>query len=99
MTFEDVKRETSRWLAQKDTVSGFITDLRKMESIPSTGEQKQLEEWRKQNESGKPHAMLGRTNALGALITIYIRFTKARDTRYFMNPDTAIAWVKNFGRR
>ena len=96
MAFEDVKREAGKWLLQKDTFSGYITDLRKLESIPSTSEQRKLEEWRKQNESGKPHAMLGQTNALGVLIQIYIRLTKAADTRYFMNPEAAIAWVKNF---
>ncbi len=96
---QDVMREAGQWLSQKDAFSGFITDLCEMTSIPSTTEQKKLEEWRKQNESGKPHALLGRTNALGALIKIYIRFTKAEDTRYFMKPEAAIAWVKGFGQR
>jgi hypothetical protein len=76
--------------------SGFITDLRPMTIIPSMVEQKEMEEWRKKNKSGKPHAILGQTNALGALIQIFIRLTRAKDTRYFMNPEAAIAWVKSF---
>ena len=68
-----------------------------MTSIPSTEEQKKLEEWRKRNQTGKPHALLGQTNALGVLAQIYVRLTKAEDTRYFMNPGKAIAWVKGFG--
>ena len=96
---QDVKREVSKWLPQKDTFSGFITDLRSMTSVPSASEQAQMEEWRKQNNSGKPHAMLGRTNALGALVQIYVRLTKAEDTRYFMDPEAAISWVKEFGQR
>ena len=99
MVSQDVTREAGKWLSQKDAFSGFITDLRKMTSIPSTNEQKKLEEWRKQNKSGKPHAMLGRTNALGVLVQIYVRLTKAEDTRYFMNPEAAITWVKSFGQR
>ena len=98
MITEDVKREVGKWLLQKDTFNGFITDLRAMTIIPSLVEQKEMEEWRRQNKSGKPHALLGQTNALGALIQIYIRLTKAKDTRYFMNPEAAIAWVKNFGQ-
>jgi hypothetical protein len=98
MVLEDVKQEAGKWLSQKETFSGFITDLRAMTIIPSLVEQKAMEEWRKQNNSGKPHALLGQTNALGALIQIYIRLTKAKDTRYFMNPEAAIAWVKNFGQ-
>ena len=99
LTSQDVMREAGKWLSQKDAFSGFITDLRQMTTIPSTTEQKELEEWRKQNKSGKPHALLGRTNALGVLIQIYVRLTKAEDTRYFMNPEAAIAWVKSFGQR
>ncbi len=91
LTANAVKREASKWLSQKDAFSGFIADLCEMTSIPSTLEQKELEEWRKRNKSGKPHALLGRTNALGVLIKIYVRFTKAEDTRYFMNPEAAIA--------
>jgi hypothetical protein len=94
---EDFKREAARWLAQGEPFSGFISDFREMTTIPSTAEQQELEEWRKQNKSGKPHAMLGRTNALGVLIQIFIRLTKANDTRYFMDPDAAVAWVKGFG--
>ena len=68
---EEVQREVGKWLAQKDTFSGFITDLRGLTTIPSMEEQKRLEAWREQNKSGKPHALLGRTNALGVLVTIY----------------------------
>jgi hypothetical protein len=96
---EDVKREAGKWLSYKDTFSGYITDLREMISIPSTAEQQELEEWRKHNKSGKPHALLGRTSALGVLIQIYIRFTKAEDTRYFMNPEAAVEWVRGFDQR
>ena len=55
-----------------------------------------MEAWREQNKTGKPHALLGKTNAMSALMTIYVRLTKARDTRYFMNPEAAIEWVKGF---
>ena len=70
MIFYDIKHKAGKWLSQKYVFSGFITDLRKMTSIPSTIEQKRMEKWRKQNQSGKPCAFLGRTNALGALIKI-----------------------------
>jgi len=96
---QDMIAEVSKWLLQKDAFSGFITDIRSMESIPSTEEQKKLEEWRQQNKSGKPHAILGRTNAESVLVQIFIRLTKAADTRYFMKPESAIAWVKDFDRR
>ena len=66
---------------------------------PSAEEQKKLEEWRKRNRTGKPHALLGQTNALGVLAQIYVRLTKAEDTRYFMDPERAIAWVKGFDQR
>jgi len=96
---QDTMREIGKWLSQREAFSGFITDLRPMTSIPSTEEQKRLEAWRKQNKSGKPHALLGQTNALGALIQIYIRLTRAEDTRYFMSPERAIAWVRGFDQR
>ena len=81
MPSQAVMREAGKWLSQKETFSGFITDLRRMTSIPSRDEQKKLEEWRKQNKSGKPHALLGRISMLGALVTIFIRMTKAKDTK------------------
>ena len=93
---KQTQREIGQRLTQKDTFSGFITDLRGLNAIPSMEEQKRLEAWREQNESGKPHAILGRTNALSALVTIYVRLTKARDTRYFINAEAAVDWVKNF---
>jgi hypothetical protein len=93
MDSQEIMREASKWLSQTDAFSGFITDLRQMTSIPSLSEQKKLEEWRKQNKSGKPHAMLGRTNALGALAQIYVRLTQAEDTRYFMDPEAATSWI------
>ena len=92
----EVQRKVGKWLAQKDAFSGFITDLRGLTTIPSVEEQKRLEAWRENNKSGKPHAILGRTNAMSVLITIYVRLTKARDTRYFMNSEAAVDWVKNF---
>jgi hypothetical protein len=96
---QDAIREIGRWLSQGEAFSGFITDLRSMTSIPSSEKQKKLEEWRKGNKTGKPHALLGQTNALGVLIQIYARLTKAEDTRYFMDPERAIAWVNGFDRR
>ena len=96
MSFEGVMREAGKWLSQKDAFSGYVTDLRKMTSIPSSEEQKKLEEWRASNESGKPHALLGRTNALGVLVKMYISLTKARSTRYFMSPEAAVSWVKGY---
>jgi hypothetical protein len=93
---EDVEREVSQWLTQTDAYKGFITDLRGMTGIPSIEEQKRMEAWREQNNSGKPHAVLGRTNAMSVLLSMYVRLTKARDTRYFMNADAAVEWVNNF---
>ena len=96
LTLEDLKREAGQWVPQKDTFGGFITDLRGMGGIPPMSELQQMEEWRAQNKTGKPHALLGQTNALSALMTIYVRLTKARDTRYFMNEDAAVEWVREF---
>ena len=98
MISQDVITEVSKWLLQKNTFSGFITDIRNMDSIPSGEEQKKLEAWRQHNKSGKPHAILGRTNAESVLVQIFIRLTKAADTRYFMRLESAITWVKNFDR-
>ena len=99
MTPEDVKREASKWLSQPEEFVGFITDMRQMSPVPSMAVQKELDEWRKQNNSGKPHALLGRTTALDILAKIYVRAMGARDTRYFMDPEAAIDWVKNFQPR
>ena len=70
-----------------------------MTPIPSLAEQRAVEEWRKQISTGKPHAILGQTNALGALYKIYVRVTKAETTRYFMDKDAAVEWVKSYARR
>lgn len=93
MTAQDIIAEANKWRSRTDEFSGFITDLRQMTALPSQDEQKILEEWRKQNNPGKRHAMLGRTNALGALIQIYVRLTQAEDTRYFMDPEAATSWI------
>ena len=92
----DIRREVGPWLKHKDSFRGFITDLREMTPIPSPAEQKNMEEWRQQNRSGKPHALLGKPNALGALTKLYVSFTKAQDTRYFLKPEAAIAWIMAF---
>ena len=94
LTAQDVMHEAGKWLSQKDAFSGFITDLREMTSPPSADEQKKLAEWRRQNSPGIPHAMLGRTNAMGVLLQIYTRVTNTTALRYFMDPEAAIAWVK-----
>jgi hypothetical protein len=99
LTAEDVKREAGKWLPQKDTFSGYITDLRMLTSSPSIFEREKLEEWRKQNESGKPHAMLGTDNVMASIIKAYIRITGAKDTRYFTDVEEAIAWVKSFDQQ
>ncbi len=96
LTARDITRQVGPWLAKKDSFRGFITDLRQMTPIPSPTEQKNMEDWRQQNRSGKPHALLGRTNALGALTRLYVTFTKAKDTRYFLKPEAAIAWIMDF---
>jgi hypothetical protein len=99
MTAQDIIVEANKWRSRTDAFSGFITDLRQMTSLPSQDEQKTLGEWRKENDPGKRHDMLGRTNALGVLIQIYSRLTKAGDMRYFMDPEAAIAWVKGSGQQ
>ena len=99
MSAAEVFNEAGKWLSQPDDFYGFISDLRKMTKIPSAEEQKRLEEWRESNESGKPHAMLGRTNALGVLVKMYINLTKARSTRYFLNPEAAVSWVRSFDQK
>jgi hypothetical protein len=99
LTVQDVMREAGKWLPQKDTFSGYITDLRKITGSPSTSERKKLEQWRKQNKSGKPHAMLGRDNFMGVIIQAYIRITNAKDTHYFTDAEKAIAWVKSFDQQ
>ena len=96
---EEVANAISPWLTQADLFQGYVTDLRKMTPIPSIAEQKAVEGWRKQNATGKPHALLGQTNALGAIFQIYVRLTKAENTRYFMDSDAAVDWVKNYYRQ
>jgi hypothetical protein len=99
LTVEDVKREAGKWLPQKDTFSGYITDLRMMTGSPSMVERERLEAWRKQNKSGKPHAMLGPDTLVASMVKAYIHFTKAKDTRYFTDVEEAIAWVKGFDQQ
>ncbi len=99
LTVEDVKREAGKWLPQKDTFIGYITDLRMITGSPSVSDRKKLEEWRKQNKSGKPHAMLGPDNLVASIVKAYIRITSAKDTRYFTDVEEAIAWVKSFDQQ
>ena len=98
MTSQDIISEANKWRSQTDALSGFITDLRQMTSFPSD-EQKKLAEWSKQNSPGRPHAMLGRTNAMGVMLQIYTRVTNTKASRYFMDPEAAIAWVKRSGQQ
>jgi hypothetical protein len=99
LTTQDVMREAGKWLSQKDTFSGFITDLRMMTGAPSMVEREKLEAWRKQNKSGKPHAMLGPDTLIASIVKAYIRVTSAKDTRYFSDVEEAIAWVKSFDQQ
>jgi hypothetical protein len=99
LTTQDVMREAGKWLPQKDTFSGFITDLRMMTGGPSMFEREKLEAWRKQNKSGKPHAMLGPDTLIASIVKAYIRVTSAKDTRYFTDVEEAIAWVKSFDQQ
>ena len=99
MTSQDIISEANKWRSQTDALSGFITDLRQMTSVPSPDEQKILAEWRKRNSPDKPHAMLGRTNAMGMMLQIYTRVTNTKALQYFMDPEAAIAWVKRFDQQ
>jgi hypothetical protein len=98
LTVQDVMHEAGKWLPQKDTFNGFITDLRKVTGGPSMPEKKKLEEWRKQNRSGKPHAFLGMDNVMALIIRLYIRSTQAKDTRYFTDVEEAVDWVKSYNQ-
>jgi hypothetical protein len=99
LTFQEAIQEVSKWLPQKDTFSGFITDVRKLTGVPSALEKHQLETWRQQNKSGKPHAILGKDNVMSLIVKLYIRSTRAKDTRYFTDAQKAINWIKNFDQR
>lgn len=92
---DEVLAEAAKWLPQKDTFAGFITDIKAM-TKQTVAEQKKLEEGRKNNKSGKPNAILGKDSAFAVLAKIYIRFTNAENVRYFTDPDEAKAWLKNF---
>ena len=99
MTPQDIISEANKWRSQTDALNGFITDLRQMTSIPSPNEQQILAEWRRENSPGIPHAMLGRTNAMGAMLQIFTRLMNTEAFRYFMDPEAAIAWVKKSGQQ
>jgi hypothetical protein len=99
LTAQDIIAEATKWQSQTDALSGFITDLCEMTSFPSSDEQKKLAEWRRHNNPGVPHAMLGRTNAMGVILQIYARVTNTKTLRYFMDPEAAIAWVKGFDQQ
>jgi hypothetical protein len=99
MTSQDIISTANKWRSQTDAISGFITDLRQVTGVPSPDDQKILAEWRRQNSPDKPHAMLGRTNAMGVMLQIYTRLTNAEAMQYFMDPEAAIAWVKGFDQQ
>lgn len=94
---EELIEAGNKWMQEKDDYVGAVTDIRKMTSQPAT-EQKKVEEWRKEQDTGRPNALLGSSGAMAALANIYIRFTGAKDTRFFSDPEKAKAWAKSFAK-
>ena len=90
---EETIKEAGKW--EDAEYCGVLTDIRKMTSQPAA-EQKKMEEWRKGLEVSRPNALLGGSGAMAALANIYVRFTGAKETRFFTDPDKAKAWLKSF---
>ncbi|NQT26554.1 hypothetical protein HQ585_14465 [candidate division KSB1 bacterium] len=95
LTADEMIPETDKWLSRLDEYCGYITDIRKMEKASSYDKQR-MEDQRKKNKTGKPSALLLKDDAMSVIAKIYINFTKAKDTRYFTDPEKAKEWLKNF---
>ena len=93
---DDLMGQVSKWLPRLNEFDGFITDMRQTEGSPSPAEQKKAEEWRKKNNTGKPNAILGKDNGMSMLVKIYVRFTGAKNARYFTDETEAINWIRSF---
>jgi uncharacterized membrane protein len=89
---DEVIAETNKWVPQNEQYIGMVTDIREMGDSPAI-EQKKLEAQRKQNNLNKPNAILGQDNAMSAIVAIYIRFTRASNTRYFTDAEEAKKWI------
>lgn len=87
--------ETQKWLNRQDEYIGYISDVRKMTKASSYDKQR-MEEERRKNKTGKPNAILLKDDAMAVIAKIYIKFTNAKDTRYFTDPEIAKAWLKSF---
>lgn len=87
--------ETRKWLSRRDEYCGYISDVRKMTKASSYDKQR-IEDEREKNKTGKPNALLLKDDAMAVIAKIYIKFTGAKDTKYFTDEESAKNWLKSF---
>ena len=88
--------ESKKWFdAHKDEYVGYLLDISKMEKHPAL-EQRKAEALSKQLNTQRPRAVIGKGEVSGRFINIYIRFTKAKDIKYFNDITEAEEWILSY---
>ncbi len=96
---DELIAETGKWLRERpDDFVGYILDIRAM-TERNVLEQEKAEQAARKNQSGKVRAVLGKGAALGILVNLHIRVTRAQGVRYFTNEEDAKAWVMSFKKK
>jgi hypothetical protein len=93
---DELFSESKKWFdAHKDEYVGYLLDISKMEKHPAL-EQRKAEALSKQLTTKKPRAVIGKGDVSARFINIYIRFTKAKDIKYFGSLKEAEEWILSY---
>jgi hypothetical protein len=90
---DELYSESKKWFdAHKDDYVGYLLDISKMDKHPAL-EQRKSEALSKKLSTQKPRAVIGKGETSARFINIYIRFTKAKNLKYFSDVPEAEAWI------
>ena len=93
---DELYSECKKWFdAHKDDYIGYLMDISKMEKHPAL-EQRKAEALSKKLNTQRPRAVIGSGEVSARFINIYIRFTKAKDMKYFGNLEEAEKWILDY---
>jgi hypothetical protein len=93
---DELYAESKKWYDNhEDEYVGYLMDISKMTKHPAI-EQRRAEAISKKLTTNKPRAVIGKGEAGARFINIYIRFTKAKDMKYFSKIEDAEEWILSY---
>ena len=90
---DELNAEVGKWYEEHhEKFDGYVLDISAMTTHPAL-EQRKAEAFRRNLGNQKPCAVVGKDEDDERFTSIYIRFTKAENMKFFYSNEEAEAWI------